>query len=613
MVSPKSTQKRTAFAPQDVRLLRIILISVVVLSSGTRTTTAFMAVPSGRSTSSSSPQNQRLPPSRLSSSLLTDGDAANINGNSSPEPKHPTSLLLDLNKEVNQWAETAGSASDLQESVAAAQKAESLWLHALEQTGTTTDLVTYNTVLKAWSKCCHRLVDLRHGYVTISSATKSDPVSSSSNPFGTTDSVNIYTPKDAVLRAQDWLMHPPGPEELQPDNQSYNIVMEAWAKSRDPSASQYVEHLFKELDSPDSLSYNALIDAYAYATQDLPERLEKTQQIWQHMKKLHEKQVPNVKPSIRTVNSVLHAFSRQAQEQPERAIEFARGAMEILNKQEKEEGEDDQPDVMSYTTVMDCWSRVARTKYASTLPQEQADALLQKCKERAQAAPTAAERERLSPNIYTYTTLLKTWARAMASYSAVEKCDALLDQLFAAADNPSTDEISVPPVNAVACTAVLQAYGRSEDPIKATKALALLKRMRSSNVSPTLVTYNTAVDVCGRTRGTAQQQTAALKIAFAVLKTIELQDGMTPNHVTFGTLLHAVAYLMPPSDERNAVAKAVFDKATTGGQVEEVMLRNLQKACDAQVYQRLVNPDNGRSVDFNRLPPSWSRNVRSGR
>lgn len=517
------------------------------------------------------------------------------------------SHLLDLNQAVNRLADAAASAPDSSTAIQSAYEGEVLWLQALERNDTDTDVVTFNTVLKGWAKCCVRMAELRYGF---ESSTTSNAIDNSSLPKISIenerlDSLNIFTPKDAVLRAQQWLLSPPPGGNLNPNTQSFNIVMDAWAKSREPSAPHHVEQLFGALSMPDSLSYHAWADAYAYSTGAMPHRIEQINHV------VSEMEARGMKPSIRTINSILSAYSRQAKQQPQRAYEYASSATEILLKQEKAEGEDYQPDVMTYTAVMDCWSRVAPTN--DLLPHEKTEGILARLQERARLAPTDSARDKLTPNIFTYTALLKAWSRAPSQYQPVRKCEAILDKLFLSVKSPSNmvGGLRIPPVNAIACTAALQTYARSKDPMKANKALDLLKRMRQANIMPTLITYNMGIDVCSRTRGNVHQQTSALKIAFAILKTIELDSAMTANQVTFGYLLQATAFLMPPSEERNMIASAVFKKATDAGQVDETVLKNLQKSCDADLYYRLSGQVAGMPVDVNHFPPSWNRNVRT--
>lgn len=110
------------------------------------------------------------------------------------------------------------------------------------------------------------------------------------------------------------------------------------------------------------------------------------------------------------------------------------------------------------------------------------------------------------------------------------------------------------------------------------------------------------------------QQTDALKIAFAILKAIQAESDMQPNHVTFATLLKATAALMPAGEERNKVATAVFSKAQQAGMVDYYTLANLRKAVEVYVLQSLLK-DMADSktgfIDYNKIPQPWCKNVLS--
>lgn len=256
---------------------------------------------------------------------------------------------------------------------------------------------------------------------------------------------------------------------------------------------------------------------------------------------------------------------------------------------------------------MECLAR------CGTLPAaEQAEELFTELKEYYRKTSN----ERFKPSVYTYTTMVKTWSRTF-NIKAPERAEELLEELL-----HRTDGVKA---NSIVFTAVIQCWARSRDPNKAVRALKLLQRMKkigeetgSPSIAPALMSYNSAIDTCARTRGSAEQQTAALKIAFAIFKAIEQQPEhsvVQVNHVTFATLLNCVGFLLPPGDERNKIAQAVFEKAIKASQVDVTVIRSLQKACDASVLQALLSkgiPEskNGQ-YDYERIPLKWNRNVRT--
>lgn len=120
-----------------------------------------------------------------------------------------------------------------------------------------------------------------------------------------------------------------------------------------------------------------------------------------------------------------------------------------------------------------------------------------------------------------------------------------------------------------------------------------------------------AIDACAKTRGEGTEQVEALKIAFAILKTVELDPNVRPNEDTYTNIIKAAAYLLPDGAERNKIALAAFDKAKASGKVSIDVVRNLRKAVDNQSMRDALRPleaDNG-YIDYTKIPPAWSKNV----
>jgi hypothetical protein len=104
---------------------------------------------------------------------------------------------------------------------------------------------------------------------------------------------------------------------------------------------------------------------------------------------------------------------------------------------------------------------------------------------------------------------------------------------------------------------------------------------------------------------------AALKIAFAILKTVEMDDVVSPNQDTYTNIIKAAAYLLPDGQERNKVAMAAFEKAKAGGMVSVDVVRVLRKALDNQMMREALAPlESGNGyIDYKAIPAYWSKNV----
>jgi len=527
--------------------------------------------------------------------------------------------LHEANMALNDLAEKCSNTRQ-EQVISRADECQSQW-EAMRGSSMEPDTVSFNTVLKAWSKCCQALADYKKKDFVVSSETGSG--SSQDHP-------QVYTAKDAAERAtllllsqeQDFL-NGVLEESARPDTVSYNEAIGAWAKSGCSEAPTNAERLLKrmldhEYIEPNVISYNGVVDAWAYSGK--PEAVQKVKQIWQHMEQLYadsdEGDENRIKPTIRTVNSIITAHAKRVQEAVETrdidgARKMAREAEEFLDlmkeRYEQTQDPDHMPDVMTYTTVMDTYGRCGR--YHSTL---RAKSLLDELKDVYQQNSNPRQK----PNVRTYTSLMTAWSKTRSPDSPKE-AEKLLKELM------DSDDPDLQP-NSRTFTAVIHAWGRSADHTKAQRALKVLQMMkamekeatsnsRKLELKPTLVSYNAALDACARCQGNLQQQTDALKIAFAVLKAVQQDKSLEPNSITFATVLRACSFLLQPGGERNTVGKIIFEKARKAGMADYRVLLQLIKTVDSTMLLELLGElpqDRRGNFDFNLAPPGWSRNVR---
>jgi Pentatricopeptide repeat domain len=241
--------------------------------------------------------------------------------------------------------------------------------------------------------------------------------------------------------------------------------------------------------------------------------------------------------------------------------------------------------------VIDCLGRTGSKEYAQT-----ADKLMNELKD---GCNDKISDNRFSPTIFLFTTLLRTWGR-VDTPEAIVRCHEILDESI---------EWAGPHVNVFTCLIqVLTKSTCAEQP--AQTALQLLQRMRSLSVEPTIVTYNAALEACGKQRD--KGAATALKIAFAIFKAVEQPSSpVSPTEWTYTALLGCVAGLLPASDERNKIATTVFRKAAAKQMVSKRMLFLLNRACDSNVFYDLLchdmMPTTNKKFDFDNIPTKWSK------
>mmetsp|Transcript_54716 Transcript_54716/g.111808 ORF Transcript_54716/g.111808 Transcript_54716/m.111808 type:complete len:595 (-) Transcript_54716:584-2368(-) len=505
--------------------------------------------------------------------------------------------LKEFNSHLEKFVEKCGSMNE--PVIQRAAECQDLWEKAKEGEGNfEPDEISFQFVLSAWSQCTQTLVRSRRNRQTL-------PSQSGSNKL----TVEVYTPLDAAKRATTLLLSCP-----EPNLDAYNTVIDAWSKSRVPEAPEAAERLLKrmmddESVEPNTNSYNLLIDAWANSNK--PNSLDKSMQIYRHMQGLSRDETKkNVQPTIRTVNAVLHAYARKSAQYTsqndqagfDEAAKCAAASLNLLEETKrryKETGDVNwQPDMATYTSVMDVHSRCAT--YRTT---KMAGELLNELKELH--AKTGNYRHK--PNFRTYTTLVTAWSRTKSDESP-QRVEAIMKEMKRSGEKP----------NARTYTAAVQCWARARDPLKAKRVLKLLMEMReeykktgSDHIRPTTLTYNNAIDACARCQGSPDQKTESVKIAFAILKTIEMDEDISPDGVTYSTLIRALNFLMPSGDERNQVAKAVFEKAKKAGLIELVTLKNLRLVLDSESMRAALEGNLDQNGDFNysSLPSAWKKNA----
>lgn len=600
MVKETQHKKRRVGALRDRHGILGLLIFLVYSSTESMRTEAFVA-PLSSSASRASHQPEILPlnpfqKNTLAQVILRSTTASSLQSSSS-SPTHSPSFgtLKELNDQLQKLVEKCGSMKE--PVIVRASECQALWEEAKQNSNFEPDGYSFQHVLSAWNQCTQTLVRSRRNRQSLPSQSGSSAIT-----------VDVYTPLDAVKRATSLLF-----AYDEPDLEAYNTVMDAWSKSRVTEAPEAAERLLKrmmddESVEPNTNTYNLLIDAWANS--DKANSLDKANQIYRHMERLRTDETKDVSPNIRTVNAVLHAYAKKSAQHTskntqagfEEAAKCAASSLELLEEMKqryKETGDTNwQPDMATYTSVMDVHSRCATYRATRT-----AGDLLNELKGLYEKTGNF----RHKPNFRTYTTLVTAWSRTRSDESP-QRVESIMKEMRLSGEKPNTRTY----------TAAIQCWARARDPLKAKRVLKLLMEMReeykksgSDHIRPTTLTYNTAIDACARCQGSAEQKTESVKIAFAILKTIEMDDEIKPNAITYSTLIRALNFLMPRGEERNTVGKAVFEKSKKAGLVDNETLKNLKMVLDARSLQDALEGNLDRNGDYSLslLPSAWKKNA----
>lgn len=122
--------------------------------------------------------------------------------------------LHEFNIELDRLAEQSGSFD--QPVISRAAACEDRWKNQMNgdesDSSIVPDTISFNTVLKAWNRCCNSLSQSSRNHRKL--------------PNDFSHAVDVYTPRDAAKRATSLLLHQEGDESASPpDATSFNIVI----------------------------------------------------------------------------------------------------------------------------------------------------------------------------------------------------------------------------------------------------------------------------------------------------------------------------------------------------------------------------------------------------
>eukprot|EP00977_Amphora_coffeiformis_P006716 scaffold1475_cov167-Amphora_coffeaeformis.AAC.9 len=298
----------------------------------------------------------------------------------------------------------------------ASQHAKSL-LSEMEKIGISPDLVTYNTLLKLYSKHLHpkrraekcvsllREVGKLHHEGRLSSG---PDIVSYNTVMAALSRFGDYKSKEQAISLFTEMQH----RGLKPDRATYNTLMSIYAKLEEP---ENVEKVFRSMQVPaeaggpdlrqDFISYTILLQAWAKAG-----RPESALGVLEEMTDLYESGQLDRRPSTRDFNAVLQAWLKSGSEHaPYRCLE----TLITMQKLAIEKQFDCAPDLVSYNIVITALVRLHKGSQALNL-----------------LRTMQARGSKVQPNMTTYTQVLLGLLYSTGGPSdAHVEVEALLDEM----------------------------------------------------------------------------------------------------------------------------------------------------------------------------------------
>ena len=253
-----------------------------------------------------------------------------------------------------------------------------------------------------------------------------------------------------------------------PDTITYNIVLYSLAQSNDLGTANQAENLLREMMMRKERTGKSVVDTTSFNTVLLA---------WSR----EGEKDSRANPATNNGN----AAKRQIPRRPvstQMAAQRAQGLLTIMEELYAAGNVNVSPDAYSYTTTIQCWAKCSNTKKSSeTSSPEKAQGILNRMIERG-----------IQPNKLTYTVLINAFSKA----GQPERAEYVLQQMTSRSEHqPDT----------VVFSSIIDAWARvsGENPEAASRALQILETMKRNakqGIGPTATTYTSVLSALAKSR-----------------------------------------------------------------------------------------------------------------
>jgi len=390
---------------------------------------------------------------------------------------------------------------------------------------------------------------------------------------------------------------------------SYNLVLEAWARSSEESAAVRAMEVFRNLLKtervrPDRFSFNQVLVSFSRSS--IAGSARQAEQILKYMKDAFETGIINDRPGSLEYSAVIASHARIGEPGSAQRAEQLLAYLEMKTAA----GDDHfKPNLVAFNDVIDAWARSGE----GTLAARKAEALLARLRFLVEAGD-----ETMQPNIVTYNRLLQCWAHSGTRCCAI-KAEEYLNQMWNLYE--SGNERVLPDEKSY--NTVIKAISKSQNKGKAQQALRVLRKMdklyrAGYKTKPSRITYNAVLQSCALPAQLDQRaKRKALDTAIFTFEELKNSEYGKPTHVTYRMFLQAINSLLPKGDVlRRQVIAPVFLQACKDGQVDNMVLAELRDAAPGDLYRELlagVSSSRGNQITKRDLPHEWTCNVETSR
>mmetsp|Transcript_8400 Transcript_8400/g.15860 ORF Transcript_8400/g.15860 Transcript_8400/m.15860 type:complete len:697 (-) Transcript_8400:215-2305(-) len=394
-----------------------------------------------------------------------------------------------------------------------------------------------------------------------------------------------------------------------PDSTSYNSLLFAYTQQDDigsaAAAAQSENFLRKLQNNPntqslvDSVSYNIVINAWAKSDSTRRKNHRsfaamRAENLLLEMQNHYANGCDHLRPTLVSFTSVIHAWSRISSKD----VDAAQRATDILDLLDQSSKLDDdlRPNAYTFHAVMNAWSN-------STLPNaaQNVEYFLNRMIEQYSDGDKG-----MMPSTISFSIAIKAWARTDARGNAA-KALALLDHMLILSERgyPTAPDIAT-------FNSILRAIANDSEKVeKISDAIKILELMKDMKLSPDLATYNNVLRCCMTTTinnndATAKQK--AVRLATETLVNIRKAPGIIPDPYTFNYYIK-VCDRLTTGDEKIKLIRTAFQFCIESQQISAPVLSIMKNALTPKELQDITRMDNVRALQIDDFPVEWRRGV----
>mmetsp|Transcript_24303 Transcript_24303/g.57371 ORF Transcript_24303/g.57371 Transcript_24303/m.57371 type:complete len:748 (-) Transcript_24303:1713-3956(-) len=514
---------------------------------------------------------------------------------------------------INAWAWQQGNLRDGK----CAKMAESNLNRLLEiSPDDETKLQGYDWVLEAWSKSqeddAPRHADRILREMKTIKKRNSSLKTSLPNSQSYTNAILAWTKSNSVAEAHDLLSEcidnferGGKSADQEPELFAFNGVISAWARIGRTDKAEEVLWRANEIKKKckyltlDVFTYNSVLYGHLKDKKS-DDSLEKIQNIFQFMDNNKEEQ-PTITPDCFTYHCVLRALgSRNRQNAGEDAVQTLKKMHTLWEKGDKSL----RPATAYYNIAI---NKIAKNG-GNANP------------EKALSVLNLLELSQFcDPDIISYTTAIECFSKSTDPSAAERSLDLFYEawRIFQEKEDPKMKP------NLRTYTMVILSLSKNptlENIVKSRDLLSQLNdlydKTRDPELRPNAYPYNYLLNAAASCVGDAGDKLKAFKIAAQTYNDIRTSEYIASDSYTYAFWFKLCNHLLPEGDLRRKSITYSFEQCKKDGMLSRAVLERLLKGTPHDILSEIlevesrVSPASYKKIRLGDLPPTWSRNVR---